>query len=117
MYRVPVVTLTMVLVVAGCGESDEPDKQESIGSDVIVSGGLVQCDQLAGLPTTEVLEVGVCDNNGEPTIAGFASYDCQDGRRLSWNNFGWGFSDGDWNTHDGPELVPPDAEISVCLDV
>jgi hypothetical protein len=82
------------------------------------TGGLPPlCTDLVGTPTAEVVEDGQCTTEaGGVELLAFFSYDCPDGRRLSWNDRGWGYSDGPWQTHaraDG-QLVPPDADLNTC---
>jgi len=45
-------------------------------------------------------------------------YDCKDGRKLYWNDWGWGYADGKAQAHvptEGQQLgVPPKAELTAC---
>lgn len=75
------------------------------------------CDQLAGIPTMDVVEVGLCDQpDGRQEVLISASQLCRDGRLLYWNTTGWGWDHDVWQAHAQPDgqLVPPDAEMAAC---
>ena len=75
------------------------------------------CTELVGTPTDEFTTAESCVNeDGELELTGFAFYDCPDGRRLSWNDRGWGYSGGTWQAHNRPDgqIMPPDADLNAC---
>lgn len=77
------------------------------------------CSDLPGLPTSEVREsTGWCKKDGQMMLLGFANYDCHDGRKLFWNDYGWGYGNGSWQAHsraDG-QLVPPQPDVDACIN-
>lgn len=81
-----------------------------------VPDSLGDCRELAGLATDQVVEVGLCDLPEGQQIVASANMDCQDGRTLSWNDFGWGYRGEPWRAHsrDDGQLVPPQDELDAC---
>jgi hypothetical protein len=122
MTRIGVIALTVVLAVAlgvlvgqqtGGGADDKLSAVIARQSD---GDQLKPCSELVGQPTTEVTDNGCADADGNLNLNATFSYDCPDGRKLSWNDTGWGYSDGVWQAHaraDG-QLVPPDADMAAC---
>lgn len=53
------------------------------------------------------------------TIMVAINYDCDDGRKLYWNDWGWGYADAKAQAHVAApgqqEGVPPKAELNRCL--
>ncbi len=100
------------VLLAACGDDGGTDTPAGASGD-----GTPACSALVGTPTADVIAAAQCtDENGQLVLLGFASYDCPDGRRLSWNDEGWGYSDGTWQAHARPDgqLIPPDPDLAAC---
>lgn len=83
---------------------------------------LPACTDLAGTPVDQLqaeadaFAASCTGPTGQAEALAFAFYDCPDGRRLQWNDYGWGYSGDVWQTHaraDG-QLIPPDADTDAC---
>lgn len=110
---------------AACGLAGA-DNDDSTSQDDPEPGSLAEweawedsapsCDQLAGQPTSEVLDDARCHDGDTVQLFMWTSWDCPDGRALVWNDFGWGYSDGAWQAHERADgqLVPPDADLDAC---
>ena len=110
-----------VVALLGCGSEDASED----GDDAVASTGTSDApacadlaEDLPGTPTDDIIVEGAActTEQGRTELLGFHYYDCTDGRRLSWNDHGWGFSGETWQAHtstDG-ELAPPDAEVTAC---
>lgn len=83
---------------------------------------LPACTDLAGTPVDDLQAeadqfVASCTGpTGQAEALAFMFYDCPDGRRLQWNDYGWGYTGGVWQAHARPDgqLVPPDADMAAC---
>jgi len=96
-------------------EADPP--ATAAGRTATTTDSLGDCRELAGLPTDQVVEVGLCDLPGQGAqIVASANMNCHDGRILSWNDFGWGYRGALWRAHsrDDGQLVPPQDELDAC---
>lgn len=109
-----ITTLALALALAACGD-DSPSSPASPTEGIATLG---PCDELAGMPTDEVTDTAMCTTaDGQFELLAFAFHDCTDGRRLSWNDRGYGYTGDAWQAHARPDgqLVPPDADTSACL--
>lgn len=77
---------------------------------------LPNCEDIYGMPTEELLSLGACMDGVQVIVLALASYDCADGSRVYWNDYGWGYSTGTWQRHSRPDgqLVPPDEVLNNC---
>jgi hypothetical protein len=114
------VGIVAVFVLAACaGDGGGGDGAGAVTTTTPTSTGGVPalCVDLVGTPTAAVTADAQCTTDaGGVELLAFFFYDCPDGRRLSWNDHGWGYSDGPWQAHaraDG-QLVPPDADLAAC---
>lgn len=106
---------TLLLLLLALGYERPVDEAAGSPSAAGVPASLGPCAELAGLPTSEVVDVGLCDDQApSDTILISAGFDCADGRTLHWNDWGWGYDDGDWMAplDDGS---PPEGEMASCL--
>jgi hypothetical protein len=114
--------LIALALAAACGSGDEGGEAGDSGADIDLGEvnerleDAPACDDLAGRPTAELLELSVCDDGDGGVILGSTSHHCVDGRELHWNDYGWGYSDGPWQAHARPDgqAIPPDAETTAC---
>jgi hypothetical protein len=70
-----------------------------------VQDALALDEDMVGQPTVDVIE-----------RLGSSSYTCTDGRKLHWNDTGWGWEDETWEAHarDDGQLVPPQDVLDAC---
>jgi hypothetical protein len=110
--------LALALALTAC--SDDDDQAEPPATTTTATqppASTIECAELVGTPTAEFTVSEACVNaDGDLEMTGFAFYDCPDGRRLSWNDHGWGYSDGPWQAHARPDgqIMPPDADLNAC---
>jgi hypothetical protein len=110
--------LALALALTACSDDDdEAEPPATTTTATTATPTAIDCVELPGLTTAEITAAAQCTTgDGTIELLGFAFYDCPDGRRLSWNDHGYGYSDGPWQAHaraDG-QLVPPDADLEAC---
>ena len=116
------VVVAVVLLLAGCGSSagSEDTSEPSVS---VTDPALVPCEEVYadGITTTETMVDQECERTqGEAIkdtfVPGMMVTECDDGRVLLWNDYGWGFVDEPWHAHpaDADELVAPLAERTAC---
>ena len=122
MRPITALGLALALAVTACsdvnGHLDDADADTSTTTGTTAAQPeAIDCAELPGLTTAEITAAAQCTTaDGTIELLAFAFYDCPDGRRLSWNDHGYGYSDGPWQAHaraDG-QLVPPDADLDAC---
>lgn len=62
----------------------------------------------------ELTDTSCLDEDGDETLMGTATLDCEDGRTLRYNNEGWGYDGEPWHRHAAGEETAPEAEQSTC---
>lgn len=112
------LALALALGLAAC--SDDSDTADPISAAIDEATGtptLGPCSELAGKPTDDVIANPCEGDGGSVTILMTAAYDCADGRKLHWNDQGYGYAGATWNAHARPDgqLIPPDADTDACL--
>lgn len=103
MKRAAWVLLVLVLA-AGCSGDDGR------------GGGTPKCTEVFadGAKAEEPKDACTADD-GKLSFVGTASTDCDDGRKLLWNDYAWGFEGDVWHTYDqGDEQVAPESERNEC---
>lgn len=117
MRRICTVAVVAVLVVLGACGGDDDGGLVGANTTASTEAPLPTCASLIGTPTDDLVANALCtDEAGGQQLLTFASYDCPDGRKLMWNDYGWGYSGGVWQAHaraDG-QLVPPDEDMAAC---
>lgn len=117
--RTAALVVVAMGAIIGCGGDDDdasptPQQEPATGQDVAQT----PCADLFGRPVSELVDgdQACVDEAGTLTAVMLGSYDCADGRRLYWNDLGWGWSDGVWTAHARPDgqLVPPDTDLDAC---
>jgi hypothetical protein len=113
--KVTILTVALLALAACGGSSDEAsDRDESSSDSRTIDANDLDASDI------DVNDLGACDDlEGQPTDTNLLvsmTYDCPDGRKLSWNDWGWGYSGDEWKAHsrtDG-QLVPPQADLDAC---
>jgi hypothetical protein len=117
--------LVLILLLAACSDpatpaadpapASAPPPATAASPSPSPSPQIPDCADLAGTPTAEVLAFGMC-LDGTVQIYATMSYDCPDGRKIYWNDYGWGYDDGEWSAHERADgqLVPPDPDLEAC---
>lgn len=115
------MAVAVLALLGACGDDDGGGLAAAVTTTPSTEAPLPACTDLAGTPVDELQAdsdalVASCTGTSGPEALGFAFYDCPDGRRLVWNDYGWGYSGGTWQAHaraDG-QLVPPDEDMAAC---
>jgi hypothetical protein len=107
------VLSAVVLSLAACSNDDGGDGVGSADPDVTTLGYVTCAEWESRNVTADEVTYG-CDQ-GDNHIAGTATYECDDGRTLYWNDAGWGYVGEPMHTHEaGAEQVAPDPERTAC---
>lgn len=103
--------IAAVLLLASCsGGGDNRD-------DGAEAPGDAACEDVyaTGESTDELVErEDLCLDGDEPTLVASASYDCEDGRELHWNDYGWGYAGDEWHAAGADGDNPPADENDRC---
>ena len=107
--RLGALALLASVALAGCGGDEGPNEPTVSGVACADAYGDTTFDSLDALPST-------CrDKDGATRAFANASYDCEDGRVLWWNDIAWGYLGESATLHAaGAELVPPEQEREAC---
>lgn len=111
------IALAVLVALAACGGDDDSGLVGANTTATTEATPLPTCASLIGTPTDDLVANALCiDEAGGQQLLTFASYTCPDGRKLMWNDYGWGYSGDVWQAHaraDG-QLVPPDEDMAAC---
>lgn len=135
MKRLMAMVAALAFVLAACGDDDDQTAEDDtvigeIGGDELTVGevedmqeameDLPACEELyveGNVLTEDEMQNGCLDEDGDATVFGVASYDCDDGRKLMWHDRAWWF-EGE-GVHPYPEgadeRVPPDSAMDECM--
>jgi hypothetical protein len=110
----------LVAALAACGSDD--DTSVRAGDDIPISGdGERSCaDMFADGRSTNVVVADYddepCTVDGEVFVSLVATQECADGTTLSFNDLGYGYSDGAWHSRDpkSTDANPPAGEFLSC---
>jgi hypothetical protein len=104
------LAVVVSIALSACGGDEGPNEPTFSGESCADAYTDTTFESIDDLPST-------CrDREGATRAFATASYDCEDGRVLWWNDVAWGYLGEPAKLHaEGAELVPPEQEREACV--
>lgn len=113
-----IAALALAVGLAACSDDGGTAELFADEADASEADTLGACTRLLGQATDDILDGSCTDEAGGTVILVSIHFGCPDGRRLVWNDYGWGYTGGTWQSHTRPDkqLLPPDPDMAACND-
>jgi hypothetical protein len=119
--RTIAVALLAAVALTACGSDDDTTVRsgDDVPIDPATAEGTCAAMFAEGRPTNDVVtdyDNAPCTVDGEVFVSLVATQECADGTTLSFNDLGYGYSDGAWHSRDpkSTDANPPAGEFLSC---